>query len=165
MAEESVDDGCGDSQEIAGNGKLQSLQKTLKEKSGSKPENISEVLSKISEKRPEKITEMMAMMGGSMGNPLHNKMNEEHITQVLELAKLHDEREFELHKGVQGNNDRQATSTRRYSFASFIAIIFILLVILILFKDKPDVLIPLLSGVGGLLTGALGGYGFGKSKE
>jgi hypothetical protein len=32
------------------------------------------------------------------------------------------------------------------------------------FKSQPEVLIPILSGIGGLLTGALGGYGFAKSK-
>ena len=164
MAEGAVNNNFGDSKvtdETSSQKQEEGLQNNLK----SSPVEINEVLSKISEKRPGKITEMMAMMGGPIGNPIHNKMNEEHITQVLELAKLHDEREFELHKTGQGNNDRQATSSRRYSFASFIVIVSIILVILVLFKDKPDVLIPILSGIGGLLTGALGGYGFGKSKE
>jgi hypothetical protein len=91
-------------------------------------------------------------------------MNEEHITQVLDLAKQHDEREFILHKEGQDNEYKQTTSNRRYIFASFVIIILLILTIMIVFKDKPEVLTPVLSGIGGLLTGALGGYGFGKSK-
>ncbi len=52
--------------------------------------------------------EIMAMMGvGSMGNPLHNKMNEEHITQVLDLATKHDEREYNVHMSNQDKGDKQ----------------------------------------------------------
>jgi len=140
------------------------LEKTLDKEEVDKQQKITEVLSKVSEKKPGKITEMLALMGGPMGNPIHNKMNEDHITQVLELAKQHDEREFILHKEGQTNDHVQTISNRRYIFASFIIIVGLILAVMIIFKDKPDVLTPVLSGIGGLLTGALGGYGFGKSK-
>ena len=125
---------------------------------------VEKVFGKLSKKNPEKVTEILAMMGGSMGNPLHSKMNEEHITQVLDLATKHDEREYNVHMSNQEKNDKQTTSIRRYSFASFIIVTAVVLFMIITFKSQPDVLIPILSGIGGLLTGALGGYGFAKSK-
>jgi UDP-N-acetylglucosamine:LPS N-acetylglucosamine transferase len=132
------------------------------------PENeghdVESVLGKVSAKRPEKITEMMAMMGGSMGNPLHNKMTPEHITQVLDLATKHDEREYKVHMSGQEKQDKQTTSTRRYSFATFFVIIVFVSFMIVIFRSQPAVLIPILSGMGGLLTGALGGYGFAKSR-
>lgn len=140
------------------------IERNLESEGIKRQQKISEVLSKVSERKPEKITEMMALMGGSIGNPIHNKMNEEHITQVLDLAKQHDEREFILHKEGQNNEHKQTISNRRYIFASFVIIIGLILTIMIVFKDKTEVLTPVLSGIGGLLTGALGGYGFGKSK-
>lgn len=73
-----------------------------------KGSDVEKVFGKLSRKNPEKVTEIMAMMGvGSMGNPLHNKMNEEHITQVLDLATKHDEREYNVHMSNQDKGDKQ----------------------------------------------------------
>ncbi len=73
-----------------------------------KGSDVEKVFGKLYRKNPEKVTEIMAMMGvGSMGNPLHNKMNEEHITQVLDLATKHDEREYNVHMSNQDKGDKQ----------------------------------------------------------
>lgn len=46
---------------------------------------IQSALEKLGKEKPETFTEIMAMMGtGPMLNPLHQKMNEGHISQVLE---------------------------------------------------------------------------------
>lgn len=46
--------------------------------------DIQTVLEKLGKEKPDSVTEIMAMMGtGPMPNPLHQKMNEGHITQVL----------------------------------------------------------------------------------
>ena len=36
--------------------------------------------------------------------------------------------------------------------------------ILILFRDRPDTLVPVMTGIGGLVGGFLGGWGFGRSR-
>lgn len=105
------------------------------------------------------------MMGvGPMANPLHQKMTESHITQVLDLASKHDEREFQLVTQNQTNEANQNTSSRRYLFAVFAIVAILIVIVLFLFKDKPDVLIPLLTGLGGLVSGFAGGFGLAKSK-
>lgn len=124
---------------------------------------IPAALEKLAQGRPGAVTEMVSMMGiGPMANPLHGKMTPEHITQVLELAAKHDEREYNLHKSEQDNDAQDRKSTRRYAFAAFVVITILILVILVLFRDKPSILIPTLTGVIGLTTGFAGGFGVGR---
>ena len=51
---------------------------------------------------------------------------------------------------------------RRYLFAGFIVLVILFIALLYFFEDKPDILIPALTGLGGLVSGFLGGFGFGK---
>lgn len=121
---------------------------------------------KLSREKPQTVTEMFAMMGaGPMANPLHNKMTPEHITQVLDLAAKHDERDYDLHKRAQEQSTSNGTSVRRYAFASFIVVAVLVAIVLFLFRDQPNVLVPVLAGVGGLVSGAVGGFGYGRSKS
>ncbi|MDY0055121.1 MAG: hypothetical protein RBS46_02380 [Methyloversatilis sp.] len=126
---------------------------------------LQSAIEKLSRDKPESFTEIFSMMGvGPMANPLHQKMTESHITQVLDLASKHDEREFQLLTQNQTNEARDNTSSRRYLFAVFAVVSIIIVIVLFLFKDKPDVLIPLLTGLGGLVGGFAGGFGLAKSK-
>lgn len=127
------------------------------------PKEVQSAIRKLSESKPEKMFEMLSIAGGiGMGNPLHNKMEPQHITQVLDLAIKHDEREFELYKTKEANTASSNTSNRRYIFATFVVIVILVLVVLFLFKDKPEVLIPILTGIGGLASGFAGGFGIGR---
>lgn len=77
--------------------------------------DIQATLEKLGKEKPDTVTEIMAMMGtGPMPNPLHQKMNEGHITQV---------------------------------------------------KDNPETLVPIMTGIGGLIGGFLGGLGFARSRH
>ena len=124
-------------------------------------------IEKLSKKSTNnEVTEFMAMMGtGSMPNPLHKKMNEGHITQVLQLAANHDEREYNLHKNSQSNNAKENIANRRYTFAAFVILFILIVVILILFKNSPETLAPVMTGIGGLIGGFLGGWGFSRSRD
>ena len=105
------------------------------------------------------------MSFSSGGNPLHQKMNEEHVTQVLTLATKHDERQFELSKqNLTADNDHRKLTTQ-LSFFGGIAVLGLVVFLVCIFKDKPEVLTPILSGLGGLIVGGLGGFGFGKAKK
>lgn len=131
------------------------------------PEQLQGAIEKLSEHKPEAVSEFMAMMGtGPMTNPLHRKMDASHITQLLELAANHDEREFELQKQAQNNASTDRTADRRYYFGAFLVIAILFVILLVLFRDQPDILIPALTGLGGLVSGFLGGWGVGRySKE
>jgi len=123
-------------------------------------------MEKLAKEKPDSVTEMIAMMGvGPVANPLHRKMNESHITQVLDLAAKHDEREFELQKTAQNHERDDAQSFRRYTFATFVIATALIVLLVVTFREKPEVLVPLLSGVGGLLGGFAAGFGVGKSRQ
>lgn len=126
-------------------------------------EQLQGAIEKLSEHKPEVASEFMAMMGtGPMTNPLHRKMEGSHITQLLELAADHDEREFELQKQAQENASTDRTADRRYYFGAFVVVAILFVVLLFLFQDKPNILIPALTGLGGLVSGFLGGWGVGR---
>ena len=126
-------------------------------------EELQSALEKLSERKPEVVSEFMAMMGtGPMANPLHQKMDENHITQLLELAADHDQREFELHKESQRHNAENSKANRRYYFASFFTVAVLFALLLFLFQDQPEILIPALTGLGGLVSGFIGGWGLGR---
>lgn len=127
---------------------------------------IQSALEKLGKEKPETFTEIMAMMGtGPMLNPLHQKMNEGHISQVLDLAANHDERQYNLHKNSQANRANENIADRRYTFGAFFILFLLIVVVLALFKDDPETLIPVMTGLGGLIGGFLGGWGFGRTRS
>ena len=126
---------------------------------------VQAVFEKLGKEKSSQVTEIMAMMGtGPMPNPLHQKMTEGHITQVLVLAAKHDEREYDLHKNSQSNRANENIADRRYTFATFFILFLLIVVVLTLFKNNPETLIPVMTGIGGLIGGFLGGWGFGRSR-
>lgn len=127
-------------------------------------EKVEEAIKKLSDKKPEVASEFMAMMGmgSSMSNPLHHKMDSSHISKLLEIAADHDKREYELQKSLQSDSSFDRRANRRYFFATFVIVILLVGFLLYLFQDSPDILIPALTGLGGLVGGFLGGWGFGK---
>lgn len=128
--------------------------------------DIQTVLEKLGKEKPDTVTEIMAMMGtGPMPNPLHQKMNEGHITQVLELAAKHDERQYNLHKDSQSARANDNVADRRYTFATFFILFLLIIAVLVLFKDNAETLVPVMTGIGGLIGGFLGGWGFGRSRS
>lgn len=100
-----------------------------------------------------------------VGNPIHAKMEKEHITQMLDLATQHDERAFKIHQVKQDHDFKNRSSIRRYGFAIYSSMIIFISAILFTFKENPNVLVPILTGLGGLISGGLGGYGLGRKKK
>ena len=141
-------------------------RKDLASVDSSEEPNVGEVLQKLSADRPAEVREMMAMMGsGPLSNPLHEKLNSEHITQVLELAASHDERQYKLHSQNQKDGKEDRTASRRYSFGGMVLVLAVFLILVATFKDSPNVLIPMITGFGGLVSGFIGGLGLGRSKD
>ena len=149
----------------AGNHKKdESVQLEVENSVDSAPAELESAYRKLAEKRPE-LTEFMAMAMGPMGNPLHRKMTGEHISQVLTLAEKRDERLYELSKQSQDNDFSEGKSNRAYCFTAFIVIILLTVIVLFLFQNKPEVLVPILTGLGGLVSGFLGGWGLGSKQK
>lgn len=125
---------------------------------------VQSAVRKLAKDKPDILFEMM-QMSSSIGNPLHQKMTEAHISQVIELATKHDEREYDLHKRNQENEFADGKSNRGYFFAAFLVLVVLMAGILYYYKDKTDVLMPILTGMGGLVSGFLGGWGFGRKNS
>ncbi len=105
-------------------------------------EEFQGALGKLSEREPQIASMVTGMMGmGMMGNPLHQKMDGSHITQLLDLAHKHDEREYELRKQTLSDEKDDRTGDRRYIFASFVIVTGLFIALLLVFEDKPEILI------------------------
>lgn len=120
---------------------------------------LGHALDKLSDERPDVVSQFMGMVGTAPGvNPLHKKMTDGHIDKVLDLAADHDKREYDLHQESQ----QQGRLTKWLSFAGFVLIVGLVVLVLVLFQDQPRVLVPTLTGIGGLSGGFLGGWGLGR---
>lgn len=95
-------------------------------------------------------------MGGVMSPQIElmKKMTSEHVTEFLE--------------GQREANNNQFQESRDNKIFIIILVLIILvfiIVIILLLRDKPNILEKILYASGGLLAGAVGGYGAGKSKK
>jgi len=97
------------------------------------------------------IRKSLAFMGSfPVQNPFAKKITPEHIGKIIDNSEKQDERDFK---------DKQ----RERLFIGFIILISLLFVgfLIYLFKDKNEVLIPLITG----LLSFLGGFGVGRSSK
>jgi hypothetical protein len=95
----------------------------------------------------------MAVSTTQMANPLLAKMEPQHITQILTISSDHDEREFKTNQRGQ-----------LYIFLSFLLTVGLIVLLIIVFQQKPEVLAPLLAGFTGLGSGFAAGFGVGRRK-
>ena len=91
----------------------------------------------------------IAQIGRPPGNPMLDRVNPEHITQLLNHAEAQSRRDSDLEK-----------SHRRYQFAYFAVTLLSILFLIVFFAivEKFDILAAIITGVAGL--GA--GFGIGK---
>ena len=122
-------------------------------------ENIDEILEGVPEEHKKTIQKLIIssiQMRGmiSSENEVAKKITEEHITQYLEGSKLEMENSYEekKHKKIL------------VFLTIFLTMAFIVVIILLL-KDIPDIMEKIIYTIGGLVAGAIGGYGFGKFKN
>lgn len=121
-----------------------------KDLSSEEIQEVGETIEKLSEKEPKLVSEFMALSKmGSIPNPLHDKLTDEHIDKIVDLAVKHDERQFELHKEGQSNEFDDKQSDKRYYLTYFIISAVVFLIILFTLKDNPEILVPTLTGLGG----------------
>lgn len=122
---------------------------------------IEDVVEKVPEEDRHEVRKMMTLtmqmgrvMSASPEMELMKKMTPKHIEMFLEGQKeamtyqFKAERESKIFLGIMV-----------LLFMIFIVILVTLLI------DKPDILEKVLYTMGGLIVGAFGGYGFGKTKR
>ncbi len=128
-------------------------------------EVVGRAVRKLAENNPgqagEVIREFMAFGMGPTMNPLHSKLNSEHITTVLNIAEKHDERAYSLQSKEL---DLEATN-RNYAFGVFLIGIIAFIVLVVIFKNDKEILIPLVTGLLSFAAGVGGGYGYARSRE
>ncbi|VAX40643.1 hypothetical protein MNBD_PLANCTO03-2436 [hydrothermal vent metagenome] len=121
------------------------------------PAEVADVMREM----PPQFRELMASFTmGPPPNPIMSKINEEHISKALDLAEQAIDNNYKL-------DNREVdikSSNRGFALAVFGACLGVIVVLVLVLQDKPEVLLPTLSGLFGLAAGALGGYGYGKSK-
>jgi len=94
------------------------------------------------------------MKSGPPENPIDKHITSEHITQNLKLDE----------KAMDHNNDERK---RKFWLTIILAIISVVVLafVVVMFRDEPEILIPILTLMFGGGLGFGGGYGFGKSKR
>lgn len=111
-----------------------------------------------SESKEHELIEMSQVMATlsqiSSGTDFSDKITTEHITRYSDGAEKNMTLAFE---------EKKHSKYFILALAIIVSIVFIILVVIL--KDKPDVLEKLIYSVGGLFTGFAGGYGLGKKRE
>ena len=111
-----------------------------------------------SESKEHELIEMSQVMATlsqiSSGTDFSDKITTEHITRYLDGVEKNMTLAFE---------EKKHSKYFILALAIIVSIVFIILVVIL--KDKTDVLEKLIYSVGGLFTGFAGGYGLGKKRE
>ena len=107
-----------------------------------------------SELTEENIQKEIDKVGSRWGMELMKKMTSQNIDTFLEGQKAAMEYEFK-------------ESRENKIFLGIVVLLFMIFIIVLVFLlgDKPDILEKVLYTIGGLIVGAFGGYGFGKTKR
>lgn len=82
------------------------------------------------------------------------RLTPDHITAFLETSKS------EMEKSYKDKNSQRLFT----GIMAVCAMVFVISIIVLL-KDTPDVMEKVIYAGGGLVAGAIGGYGFGKNKN
>ena len=122
---------------------------------------INDVIEKIPEEDRPEVRKMMSMtmqmgkvMSASPEMELMKKMTSQNIESFLDGQKTAMEYQF------KENRENKI-------FMGFMVLLFMVFIIILvnILSDKPDILEKVLYTLGGLIVGAFGGYGFGKTKH
>ncbi len=119
-------------------------------------DSILENVPKEGRHEVKKMIGMSMQMGGiiSPQMELMKKMTPEHVSEFLDTQK----------KTMQ-NQFKENRENKIFLFSVLTIVLIFIVVLIVLLKDKPEIMEKVLYALGGLITGILGGYGLGKSKS
>ena len=118
---------------------------------------FTELLGTLPDEQREIIEQSLTIASFMQNSPessISKKINEEHISTYLKDS---------------GDNMRKSyqaqTQNRILAFGIVLVLSFLVCFIIFVFKEKPDFVEKIIYTSGGAVLGALGGFGFGKSKN
>lgn len=120
-------------------------------------ENVEAIIDNLPPSQQNMVRMSMTMakfMEASPENSISDKINEGHISKYLESAEKNMENTF-----------KDKNRHRIFLFGVFALSLFAVIIISNIFKENPDMVEKILYGAGGLVAGALGGFGYGRSKK
>ena len=141
------------------NAKEADIQKDIDDEADDLPKEFSEILEDMPKEARHEVRKMVGMsmqMGGIISPQLElmKKMTSENVTEFLQGQR------------ESANNQFKESRDHKILLAFTLVISFLFITVLvILLKENPDILEKVLYTLGGLVTGLLGGYGYGKSKR
>lgn len=119
-------------------------------------DSILENVPKEGRHEVKKMIGMSMQMGGiiSPQMELMKKMTPEHVSEFLDTQKMTMQNQF-----------KENRENKIFLFSVLTIVLIFIVVLIVLLKDKPEIMEKVLYALGGLITGILGGYGLGKSKS
>lgn len=123
------------------------------------PEEFSEALESMPPEARKYVEQVMissVQMGGILRpeNAISKKITESHITEFLDGSKLQMKEEY-----------KEKHERKIFSGIILCVILIFIIGVIVLLKDTPEIMEKVLYTLTGLLAGALGGYGYGKTKR
>ena len=106
-----------------------------------------------------------ALFNSHSPNPIHDKLEPEHITKALDLAGQAQSNQAQINQNQYEFAKSELEHDKRRLTMGVIVLVILLLFVLslvLLLKESPELLVPLLSAVGGLMMGVLGGWGLAR---
>ena len=120
-------------------------------------EAFEELLESLPKEEKHKVIQMMSMQVRGVFSPqneIMKKFTSDHITEFIETQNKVIDYTFKDNR-----------ENRIFSILILIIVAVFILAVIMLLKDKPDIMEKVLYAVGGLIAGIVGGYGYGKTKR
>lgn len=123
-------------------------------------EDIEGILESVPEPQRERITELLRISSLQVKEntspeiEIMKKLTPDHIDKVLAVS--HED----MTSSYKEQRDRKI-----YHFLSLISIGGFFILVILLLKDIPEIMEKIIYTIGGLIAGAFGGYGVGRSKD
>ena len=119
-------------------------------------DNILEGIPKEERHEEKRMIGMSMQLGGIMSPQMElmKKMTPEHVATFLESQREATHFQFQ-----------EKRDNKIFSVIVLCAVMVFVPVIIVLLKDKPEVMEKVLYAAGGLVAGCIGGYGYGKTKK
>lgn len=124
------------------------------------PDEVTKALESVPEDKKKIIEEQMfsfMQMGSSISSPeteVMKKLTSEHLTVYMDIMR----------EDMQ-NRYAERKHNKVFAIVALILLMAFVIGIIILLKSNPNVMEKVIYAAGGLIAGALGGYGFGKRKS
>lgn len=121
--------------------------------------DFDDILETVPVEARQEVKRMMSMslQMGRVISPeaeLMNKMTSEHITSFLGSQDTAMKKQFQ-----------ESRENKIFMFGIFLVALIFIIIIIVLLKNNTDIMEKILFTLGGLVSGAFGGYGYAKTKK